>query len=461
MLLTADAESDITGPLAAARPSRSSRSPTTAARTPACRRCSPARRPAFAGIEVGRGNTYGHPTQPTLAELRAAVPHVYRTDRDGTVRLHVTGRRGDRRARPLDSAAVPAFKPAYLILGDDHGRISERRAKLRALAEADTGASGVEVLEGEACTADNVEAALTTMTFAMGRRFVIADGVERWKDNDVEQVAAAMKGMDGETLTIALFGREEGRNKVADGLRKAVEQAGGQISEESGVKPWELPELGRRPAPRELGLELDKAARQGPDRPGRRAPAAPPPRAREARARARRGREPHRRRGRGVQRLLGRAQGVDARRHHPRRRRAGRDPVARRAARPGRAPPRPALPDRPPAEGRDRGRRGARGRPAARRGAPHAADAARAPPSASWPTSPSATSTRSGDALEVMADLELESRGGGASLGALDEDTQAVRAVLAAAELGARRCGAASRPATSCARRRSCAARRA
>ena len=39
-------------------------------------------------------------------------------------------------------------------------------------------------------------------------------------------------------------------------------------------------------------------------------------------------------------------------------------------------------------------------------------------------------------ALEVMADLELESRGGGASQGALDEDTQAVRAVLAAASDG-------------------------
>ena len=36
-------------------------------------------------------------------------------------------------------------------------------------------------------------------------------------------------------------------------------------------------------------------------------------------------------------------------------------------------------------------------------------------------------------ALEVMADLELESRGGGASGGALHEDTQAVRAVVAAA----------------------------
>jgi DNA polymerase-3 subunit delta len=154
---------------------------------------------------------------------------------------------------------VPAFKPAYLILGDDHGRISERRAKLRALAEADAGASGVEVLEGDACTAEGVEAALTTMTFAMGRRFVIADGVERWKDKDVEQVAAAMKGMDGETLTIALFGREEGRNKVGDGLRKAVEQAGGQISEESGVKPWELPSWVQARA-RELSLELDKTA---------------------------------------------------------------------------------------------------------------------------------------------------------------------------------------------------------
>ena len=47
-----------------------------------------------------------------------------------------------------------------------------------------------------------------------GRRFVIADGVERWKDADAEAVAAAMAGMDGDTMTVALFGREEGRYKV-------------------------------------------------------------------------------------------------------------------------------------------------------------------------------------------------------------------------------------------------------
>ena len=48
-------------------------------------------RPAFAAIEVGRGNTYGHPAPSTLAALRA-VATSYRTDRDGTVRLRVARR---------------------------------------------------------------------------------------------------------------------------------------------------------------------------------------------------------------------------------------------------------------------------------------------------------------------------------------------------------------------------------
>ena len=46
--------------------------------------------PEFAAIEVGRGNTYGHPAPSTLSALRT-VPHVYRTDQDGTVRLRVRG----------------------------------------------------------------------------------------------------------------------------------------------------------------------------------------------------------------------------------------------------------------------------------------------------------------------------------------------------------------------------------
>ena len=45
--------------------------------------------PQVAAIEVGAGNSYGHPTPKTLAALRAALPHVYRTDRDGKVTLTV------------------------------------------------------------------------------------------------------------------------------------------------------------------------------------------------------------------------------------------------------------------------------------------------------------------------------------------------------------------------------------
>ncbi|MEA2427385.1 MAG: competence protein ComEC, partial [Thermoleophilaceae bacterium] len=47
--------------------------------------------PQVAAIEVGAHNSYGHPTPQTLAALHAAVPHVYRTDQDGTVTLTVGG----------------------------------------------------------------------------------------------------------------------------------------------------------------------------------------------------------------------------------------------------------------------------------------------------------------------------------------------------------------------------------
>ncbi len=48
-------------------------------------------RPRVAGIEVGRHNTYGHPTPPTLAALKVAHVATYRTDRDGTTKLVLDG----------------------------------------------------------------------------------------------------------------------------------------------------------------------------------------------------------------------------------------------------------------------------------------------------------------------------------------------------------------------------------
>src|SRR6478672_13978841 len=91
---------------------------------------------------------------------------------------------------------VAAFKPAYLIHGDDHGRIGERRARLRTIAEQESGSGGVEVFEGDASSPESVSLALSAMTFAVGRRFLIVDGAERYKDAEVDRfLAPALAGM--------------------------------------------------------------------------------------------------------------------------------------------------------------------------------------------------------------------------------------------------------------------------
>jgi competence protein ComEC len=88
LLLTADAESDVTGGLTLPRVEllkvahHGSADPGLAAQLELLR-------PQLAAIEVGAQNRYGHPTAATLAVLKA-VPRVYRTDRDGDVRVLAT-----------------------------------------------------------------------------------------------------------------------------------------------------------------------------------------------------------------------------------------------------------------------------------------------------------------------------------------------------------------------------------
>jgi DNA polymerase-3 subunit delta len=156
-------------------------------------------------------------------------------------------------------ALVPALKPAYLIHGDDHGAIAERRARLKALAEADGDASSVETLSGDAGTPEGVALALSTMTFAIGRRVIVVDGAERFKEAEVsEHIEPAMAAMPPDT-TIAFFAREEGRSKAPAALHNAVKAAKGQIVAETTIKPWELAGWVREQATR-LGLSLDAFA---------------------------------------------------------------------------------------------------------------------------------------------------------------------------------------------------------
>ena len=157
--------------------------------------------------------------------------------------------------------AMAQWKPAYLIHGDDHGRIAERRASLRARAESESGAGGLEVLEGDAATPEAVGLALSTMTFAIGRRFVIVDGAERWKQGDVEaHVVPALQGLAPDT-TVAFFAREDGRLKMPAALAKTVTKIGGDVVEQATVKGRALPKWAMAEAKR-LGIDLDPAAAQ-------------------------------------------------------------------------------------------------------------------------------------------------------------------------------------------------------
>jgi DNA polymerase-3 subunit delta len=152
------------------------------------------------------------------------------------------------------------LKPAYLIHGDDHGAVAERRAGLRSLAESqDDGAVALEILEGDAATPAGVAQALAAMTLSMGRRVIVAEGAERWREKDVEEhLVPALTTMPDET-TLAVFAREEARAKAPQALHDAVKKAGGQVVAQMTVKPWELPKWVREQAPR-LGIELDAAA---------------------------------------------------------------------------------------------------------------------------------------------------------------------------------------------------------
>jgi DNA polymerase-3 subunit delta len=149
---------------------------------------------------------------------------------------------------------MPSFKAVYLIHGDDHGRIAERRATLRGLAESLSGAEGLEVLQGDGATPEAAAAALDAMTLAMSRRFIIVDGVERWRDSELDGLEAAVRHVAPET-TGAFFAREEGRAKAPDRLHAIVKAAKGDISAEHTVKPWELPRWVAARA-EELGIEL-------------------------------------------------------------------------------------------------------------------------------------------------------------------------------------------------------------
>lgn len=150
------------------------------------------------------------------------------------------------------------MRSLYLIAGTDGAKIDATRSRLRARAERDGGAAALQVFEpGEGRGAPDHEAllgAIPAMSLTESRRYLLADGVERWRDRQLEAVAAALAGLPPD-LSVVLIARAKAPAKLV----KAVKAAKGEIHEFEAPKARDMPRLLIADAKR-LGFRLDPAA---------------------------------------------------------------------------------------------------------------------------------------------------------------------------------------------------------
>jgi DNA polymerase-3 subunit delta len=146
----------------------------------------------------------------------------------------------------------------YLIAGTDGTKIDATRSRLRARAEREAGADALEVFEpGEGRGMPDHEAllaAIPAMSLMESRRYLLADGVERWRDRQLEAVAAAVGDLPPD-LTLVLISRARAPAK----LSKAVKAAKGEIHEFEAPKAREMPRVLVADAQR-LGFRLEPTA---------------------------------------------------------------------------------------------------------------------------------------------------------------------------------------------------------
>ena len=120
-------------------------------------------------------------------------------------------------------------KPAYLLQGDDEVKIDGWRRRVHDRAAEDPDAS-LEVFPDQTPT-EEVAAAMSAMTLAMGRRWMLVEGAERWKEKDVKLVCDALAGLPpGTTAVLVAAGPFKAKKPPAPAkLVAAVEKCGGEV----------------------------------------------------------------------------------------------------------------------------------------------------------------------------------------------------------------------------------------
>lgn len=150
------------------------------------------------------------------------------------------------------------MRALYLIAGTDGAKIDATRARLRVRAEREGGAAALEVFEpGEGRGMpdhDALLASIPAMSLMGTRRYLLADGVERWRDRQLDPVLAALRELPPD-LTLVLICRDKAPAK----LLKAVKAQGGEVHEFEAPKAREMPRVLVGEA-QKLGFRLEPAA---------------------------------------------------------------------------------------------------------------------------------------------------------------------------------------------------------
>lgn len=131
------------------------------------------------------------------------------------------------------------MRTAYLFAGDDAAKLSATLNRLRSRAEREGGPGALEDFStggGSAPDADALVGAIPAMSLTAERRYLLADGVERWKAAEVESVAAGLAEATPD-VTVVLVAR----GKAPKGLAEAVEKAGGEVRNFGAPSKRDLP----------------------------------------------------------------------------------------------------------------------------------------------------------------------------------------------------------------------------
>lgn len=161
-------------------------------------------------------------------------------------------------------AGKTEIKPAYLIAGTDAAKIDAALARLRTRAEAEGGQGSLESFapapgSSVGPDASALLAALPALSLTAERRYLVADGVERWSAKQAASVAEALGSLPPD-VTVVLVAREQPpKQRAPKALAEAVEGAGGQVVTYAAPKPRDLPRWLAEEA-RGRGFELDAAA---------------------------------------------------------------------------------------------------------------------------------------------------------------------------------------------------------